>query len=521
VPDWRTLLVLTHRWLGITGCVLFAAWFVSGIAMMYVRMPVVAGEELLARAEPIDLSNAQYSAVEAADLNGLRLTQVQAGMLQGRPAWFFGGRDQFIVFADTGEFFLGLDGAGAAEVARRWAPAGVTPRYDAYVTEPDQWTLQTRLPVHRFAFDDDADTYLYVSEITGDVVQRTTARERVWAYLGPVLHWLYFTPLRRDGALWTEVVVWSSLIGCFMCLTGLLWGAMRLSPFRRFRIRGAQAMSPYTGMMKWHHYAGLIFGVITLTWAYSGLLSMGPFNWFVSRGFTPEQREATTGGPLRTDLLTLDSMRAALEVYEDQEGFVPRRLDVLQVQGEPFWTADRPPGSPEPWLEAGLLPRAARPQLEPVYVSAVSPGYGPRSTFDRGAMEAIAGEVMAGVPVRDAVWLDAYDGYYYDVRGQRPLPVLRVRYLDEVETWLYLDPTRGGVVQRSERTSRRLRWLYQGLHSLDFPFLYFERPAWDLVVIGLSLGGTVLSVTTMLPAWRRLRAHARGAVRRLRRSRGA
>jgi hypothetical protein len=224
---------------------------------------------------------------------------------------------------------------------------------------------------------------------------------------------------------------------------------------------------------------------------------------------------------LRTDLLTLDSMRAALEVYEDQEGFVPRRLDVLQVQGEPFWTADRPPGSPEPWLEAGLLPRAARPQLEPVYVSAVSPGYGPRSTFDRGAMEAIAGEVMAGVPVRDAVWLDAYDGYYYDVRGQRPLPVLRVRYLDEVETWLYLDPTRGGVVQRSERTSRRLRWLYQGLHSLDFPFLYFERPAWDLVVIGLSLGGTVLSVTTMLPAWRRLRAHARGAVRRLRRSRGA
>jgi hypothetical protein len=27
----------------------------------------------------------------------------------------------------------------------------------------------------------------------------------------------------------------------------------------------------------WHHYAGLLFGVVTLTWTYSGLLSMGPF----------------------------------------------------------------------------------------------------------------------------------------------------------------------------------------------------------------------------------------------------
>jgi len=49
------------------------------------------------------------------------------------------------------------------------------------------------------------------------------------------------------------------------------------------------------------------------------------------------------------------------------------------------------------------------------------------------------------------------------------------------------------------------RWLYQGLHSLDFPFLYFRRPLWDIVAIVLSIGGAVLSVTTMLPALRRFR----------------
>ena len=52
---------------------------------------------------------------------------------------------------------------------------------------------------------------------------------------------------------------------------------------------------------------------------------------------------------------------------------------------------------------------------------------------------------------------------------------------------------------RTDDTRRLLRWLYQGLHSLDFPFLYFERPLWDIVVIVLSIGGTVVSATTLVP----------------------
>ena len=33
--DWRKLLAYSYRWLGIAGCVLFVAWFVSGVVMMY------------------------------------------------------------------------------------------------------------------------------------------------------------------------------------------------------------------------------------------------------------------------------------------------------------------------------------------------------------------------------------------------------------------------------------------------------------------------------------------------------
>jgi hypothetical protein len=87
--------------------------------------------------------------------------------------------------------------------------------------------------------------------------------------------------------------------------------------------------------------------------------------------------------------------------------------------------------------------------------------------------------------------------------------VLRVRYDDADATWLYFDPYRGVIARKEERLTRLNRWLYRGLHGLDFPFLYSQRPLWDAIVIGLSLGGILVSVTSATQGWRRLRRHAR------------
>jgi hypothetical protein len=226
-----------------------------------------------------------------------------------------------------------------------------------------------------------------------------------------------------------------------------------------------------------------------------------------------ELREAMSGGPLRLELLTLDSMRSAAAAIGAM--FPVKELDVMQSAGQPFWRAYRAPAADQAdrWMQVGLLPRAAQPRLEQIYVSVMHPERGAFTTFDRAEMTELARTAMPGVKVEDAVWLQDYDGYYYDARGARPLPVLRVRYADEQGTWLYLDPGRGGIVQRSVTISRRERWLYQGLHSLDFPFLYFRRPLWDLVAIGLSVGGAVLSITTIVPALRRFRRIGRAFAR--------
>ncbi len=48
------VLVYTHRWLGIVSGVLFIVWFVSGIVMMYARMPELDPQERLARLPAIN-----------------------------------------------------------------------------------------------------------------------------------------------------------------------------------------------------------------------------------------------------------------------------------------------------------------------------------------------------------------------------------------------------------------------------------------------------------------------------------
>ena len=551
--DWRRWIVYVHRWLGIAGGVLFVAWFVSGVVMMYARMPGMANEERLARAPALDLASVSLSPFEAAQAAGLAphdealakaaraagdntaprpagigVDRVRLGMLDDRPVYRFGSsrrsgafRSAQIVFADTGEVLTHVGRAAAESIARRYAPGYGGPfHYDGYLAEPDQWTLQARaqMPLHRFALDDADDTRLYVSSVTGDVVLRTTSSERLWGYLGPVTHWVYFTPLRRHGSVWLEFIVWASLLGCVMCLTGLVWGIWRYSPIRRFRLRmhDVPAASPYVGLMKWHHYAGLFFGVITFTWTYSGLLSVGPFDWFQSPRISREQHEVFTGGPLRVDRLTLANLRAAAVEIESAFGKAGalRELDAFQVRGEPYWHGYRAPSNEEAaqWMRIGLLPRTPRPVLEQRYVSAGWPGNGAFRAFDERHLKGeslveLAKLAMPGVPVRDAVWLHEFDDHYYDSRGTRSLPVLRVRYEDSDRTWLYLDPARGGIALRTDDTRRLLRWLYQGLHSLDFPFLYYERPLWDAVVIVLSIGGAVVSATTLVPTWRRLRRH--------------
>ena len=517
VLDWRKSHIYTHRWGGIVLTIVFVIWFVSGVIFVYVGMPTLPAEERLRRMEPLDLTNLHVTPADGAARAGLKSpTRVRIALHDGRPVYRLrSGTDWRMVYADTGAPLGGLSADEAMALMGRFVPEhAATLRYDRRLTDSDQWTLQNvihdNMPIHRIALGDDAGTHYYVSEKTGEPVLRTTASGRVWGYLSAVLHWLYFTPLRRHGAFWNSFVVWSSLIGTLVCVMGIVIGIWRYSLSERFRLRGTRSHTPYASWMKWHHYTGLFFGLFAATWAFSGALSLNPFDFLRSTPPTRAYREAATGGPITLQPLTVDRMRAVLKTV--QRSFAPKELDFFQFQGEPYFIAYVPPSPSEspPWRNSDI---AAASDLnidrKYVLVSAVHPEAGVFTTFEKERMWEVARLAMPGVPMEDAMWLNEYDAYYYSRSGTRPLPVLRIRYADEPRTWLYLDPGRGVIASRLERGSRWNRWLYHGFHSLDFPFMYYKRPLWDIVVIILSLGGIAISITSGLPAWRRLVRHAK------------
>jgi len=419
--------------------------------------------------------------------------------------------------ADTGELVDGASAEDALAFVRAWVPEYASSvRYDGYVVDSDQWTLGERrgtLPLHRIAVGDPAGTHYYISEVTGEPTMKTDRRSRTLGYVSAVLHWTYFTSFRRNGSLWLQTVAWAALLGAFMTFAGLVVGVVRTRYPSHYRMRSGASHSPYVGWMKWHHYAGLIFGVLTITWAFSGAMSLDqPFPSLRTAPPTPAQRTAVSRTPFRIETITLARLRAALHQFEPS--FTPKELEVLQFQGEPYFIGTRPPAPYSYAREIGSNDERSQsdPRPEHLIVPALSPDSAPFRRFADDSMWTIAKAAMPGVPVRDAAWLTEYDSYYYDQYGNRPLPVLRVRYEDERATWLYLEPGHG-TMTRQDWGGRWDRWLYHGLHSLDFPFLYRSRPLWDIVLIVFSIGGLVLSATTLVPSWRRLARHVRRAAK--------
>jgi hypothetical protein len=515
----KRALVYTHRWLGIAGSVLFIAWFISGVVMMYARMPRLTPEDRLMRLQPLDLSGARIDPGEAVKRQPKPAARVRIAMLNGRVVYrLHDGTRWTTVFADTGETLPRPDPATALAHAQAFVPehAG-TMRYDARIEAPDQWTLQVRnlLPAHRIAVGDERATVLYISDQTGEPVLETTRTGRVGGYLGAVFHWIYFTPIRRNGSAWTQLIIWTSIAGSFLCLTGLGWGVWRYSSSSRYRLRGVpHSHSPYAGMMRWHHYCGLVFGLFTFTWVFSGLLSMNPWDWSPETSATRGQRDAFSGGPPAFDSVTLASLRRAAGALG--HSMTVKEIELLQFRGElvaESYRAPEPARPARPPLDDPGAVYAARVALDHALVSLAHPDRGLFTAFDKRDLESAARAAMPGAAVADLEWLSAYDAYYYDRDAAQPLPVLRVRFADPVETWLYADPARGVILRREERLTRLNRWLYHGLHSLDFPWLYNRRPLWDVVVIVLSAGGLVVSVTSTPAAWRRLARHGRHAIR--------
>jgi hypothetical protein len=514
---------------------------------MYYGHPQITTGERLLRLEPIDLSTATVTPAEAAAKTGIEPSRVRLSMYNGRPVYRL-TRSSIgnwkTIYADTGEVLPGMGPEQALGWMKQFAPEHAsTMTYDAYLESPDELTriptLAGYVPLHRIAMNDPAGTEFYVSEKSNDIVQKTDRRGRILAFSGYIIHNLFFFRQRSWWTTFLDFVAWTAML---MAVTGVVVGIWRVALKPRFRHKGVLSYTPYSGWMKWHHYTGLIFGLFSISWILSGMIPITTFpvpgwsqaakriesngggfimgNPIVSprSSMTQNMARAITGGPLNLEPLRVEDLQKALGRVE--ETFAPKELELIQFRGEPYFLAYQPPTTEEEagrWTTNNSINLVNLPQDNPhLFVSLSHPENGVMTSFGRDVMEQASREAMPNVPVIDSEWLTDYDDYYhqttpsFELGRHKPayvLPVLRVRYSDENQTWLYFTPSLAQMV-KFDKLDRANRWLYYGLHVMDWPGLFDRRPLWDIVTIALLAGLAVSSITTLLPAIRRLKRHA-------------
>lgn len=482
-------LFLAHRWLGIVACVFMLLWFVSGIVMMYVGYPKLTQAERLTRLPPLESAQCCISVGEAARAlpEGMQMTSIVLTSAAGRMQYQFGFDKKIIaVDAISGMRIDDVSVQDAMLSAQVFMPEG-TPRYLDRIQE-DTWThtraLDVYRPLHRVQMDDARQTLLYISSVTGEVVSKATRRQRAWNYVGAWLHWLYvFRGGPLDGA-WTPIVVYLSLAGVLLTLSGSVIGIWRWRFRGRFR---SGAKTPYREpVMRWHHLTGLVFSAITLTWVFSGLMSMNPWGIF-DRG--PElDRQAYAGGVLNAGTWPL-SGSTALKLLP--ASWQARQLRWHMLDGKPYLIAINGTGRTQ-------MIDAAEGRIE----DALSCGFLVQTAAKLMAAPLIGGEMLR----REDRYYYRRDAHTFVGTMHRPLPVLRLRFGDAAQTWVHIDPSTGVVLGELDRTQRIRRWLFSFLHSWDLPVLLASRPLWDVALILLSLGGLVLSATGVIIGVRRLRS---------------
>ncbi|HEX5692325.1 MAG TPA: PepSY domain-containing protein [Roseiflexaceae bacterium] len=469
-------LILLHRYLGIAIGLVMAMWCASGFVMMYVAYPSLDNEARLRALAPISLQDCCAYDKIASQLGVDVVDSFHVEMAAGRPvlqvAMSQGRRHTFDL--RSGEHVESFDQLQAMAVASRHAQALQVTGTRQYLeaVERDQWTVSGQFnrdrPLQRIALGDPDGTELYVSSATGQVVQHTTSSQRFWNWLGAVPHWLYPTALRQHDQLWSQVMIWLSLAGMFLTTIGLYIGVAHWRA-----MRGAK-LSPYRGVTLWHHLSGLFFGVLALTWVGSGWVSMSPWGLFEGGGFRQERdrvRDAwIDGGQISTTLR---------KVAESRDASITR-IESAPLDGTLYLLAYR--GNEATRLDAQTFASA------PVQ----------RSDIER-IKSLLAGKYRATVD-----FLSAGDAYYYSGHDARKLPVYRIALDDANRTRYYIDAATGDVLDKIDPNRRAYRWLFEGLHRFDFVAALRTRPWWDLLVLPLMIGVTVVCFTGVWMAYKRL-----------------
>ncbi|WOJ91150.1 PepSY-associated TM helix domain-containing protein [Methylocapsa polymorpha] len=520
----KRLLFLVHRWVGVVLALFMLLWFSSGLIIAFSGSVTQSRGQQLAHSETLSPEAGWLSLGEAwtrsSKARDGRLRDEGARELENAAAeapenrrWgrgensivdarllHSGGEPHWLVEDDLGRRFSisAIDGElqefsveQARRIGEQWlannksgpGPSPAIAYLDTLDATSSLRNYQALKPFHRFAVNDGEGTELLISARSGEVLQAASRLERGLYLAGDWLH--LFRPLDALGAgeLRRTVLTWTGFAAACAGLTGLIIGWLRWRPgwFGKPTYSQGRAQPYRAFWLRWHFWSGLIGGAFAMLWASSGFLSTNPGQIFSPLTASNEELARYLGG---------EAPAAAMN-------WRPERLSSTADGAEVVELGWRRLGD-----QAVLLAYTRDGRRLPQTVA------GATAQFDDRALLAAVQRLAGPTQIAEQTLQRDYDSYYYPNHHQgsieKPLPVVRVELADAGHTHLYVDPQDGRLLLKQDSSRRAYRWLYNAAHHWDFGWLY-RHPLWDVWMATWIAFGLVLSVSSVVIGWRRLR----------------
>ncbi len=230
-----------HKWVGLLLAIQFVLWMSSGVVMSLLDAKKVQGREYRIKppAAPEWPRNVLApDAVLAASAG--KVMAITSGWLLDRPVYQLqGDKRSWLVDASDGRS-VSIDGA----LARTIASASYSGSGKAGTPRLLNYTLETRAhkePVWRMDFNDEDETAVYVSSVSGNVLEHRNNTWRLFDFFW-MLHIMDYSE-RTDFN--NPLLVSSAIGGLWMALTGvwLLFASVRLAEFVPTRLRQRRSVN--------------------------------------------------------------------------------------------------------------------------------------------------------------------------------------------------------------------------------------------------------------------------------------
>jgi hypothetical protein len=487
----KNTIIQIHNLSGTFLSLMFVIWFLSGFVLIYAGFPHASRKERYMYLSSFNKSDFDSIQAPPPTFSG----KVELEKLNGHPVYrvYIGRKAQKIYNAITLEECAFVTEQEAIDLAEDFSGAKLASVEK--IKELDQWMpwsyYRPLLPFYKCSMDDDEHTRIYISAKSGIIVQETKRKSRWLARIGAIPHWIYFKSLRLNVGLWRIILICISSLGLIVSLSGLIAGFIRLRKKRKNE--SLSRYSPYRKFWhKWHHITGFVFGLFVFTFILSGLVSLTDIpNWMVA---VHAKKSAKKTWNQKLDAKQHSAVNFS-DLWAVIEGDKPvRKVALKTVMNQPCY-----------WVYRDQL------ELPEVYILSKE-GIQKKAIYSKAEIETWRKHVYAKFDY-DLKSLTKFDAYYQKSgMWERPLPVWLLNLDDSDKTSMYINPDTG-VVQKSYNTNDRWRrWLYRSLHTLDFPFLKEHDWLRKSLLIFLSIGGTLVSLSGLVLGikWmRRKRRHSK------------